>query len=409
LSDAGGRVRFVLVNLPYPPDPTPTGRVLQDLASVLVARGHEVHVLCSDRANDGGPVLSSSAVPSGVRLHRLPATGFGRVSFLSRMIDYASFYGLVAVSLGCLLSRADVILNLTTPPYLGLLTKATSILRGSRTAQWVMDVYPDILAAAKMLDSQSWMYRFLRALRGIELRSADLVLTLGPFMAGELLKYGPRSVLWEPLCPEKDLAPWPEAVPNGLRAERGWAPGELVLMYSGNMGLGHPFGEFMGAAKHLGPAGPRWAFVGSTGLHRRDVEEFARAHPEARIQTFPAVPFERLRENLCAADVHLVSLHYTWQGLAVPSKLQGVFAVGKPVIFVGGRRNEIAHWIEESGAGWIVPEGDLPGLLRAIEESRDPAERRRRGRAAHRYAEQHFGRGNYERVAQTLENVARRR
>jgi glycosyltransferase involved in cell wall biosynthesis len=76
----------------------------------------------------------------------------------------------------------------------------------------------------------------------------------------------------------------------------------------------------------------------------------------------------------------------------VPSKIQAVFAVGKPLIFVGGKENEAARWIEEAGAGWIVPEGDLGGLLAAVEAARDAGERKRRGQAARKYALAHFQR-----------------
>ena len=120
--------------------------------------------------------------------------------------------------------------------------------------------------------------------------------------------------------------------------------------------------------RRLGPGGPVWAFSGG-GKRRAEIERFTREHPEARIQLHPYVARERLRESLCAADVHLVSLDSKWQGMMVPSKLASVFAVGKPVIFVGGRHNEIAQWIAESGAGWIVAEDDVDGLLAAVEQA----------------------------------------
>ncbi len=133
-----------------------------------------------------------------------------------------------------------------------------------------------------------------------------------------------------------------------------------MLLYSGNMGRGHCFTDFLAAAESLGPEGPIWAFAGD-GYRRGEVEQFAAAHPGARIQLWPYVPFEHVAETLLAADVHLVSLSRAWDGVMVPSKLQGAFALGRPVIFVGGRRNEAAAWIAESGGGWAVDEGDVEG------------------------------------------------
>ncbi|HMK92793.1 MAG TPA: hypothetical protein VK576_07325, partial [Thermoleophilia bacterium] len=56
----------------------------------------------------------------------------------------------------------------------------------------------------------------------------------------------------------------------------------------------------------------------------------------------------------------------------------------------GPRENEIASWIEQSGAGWIVPEGDVDALLGVVAAARDAAERERRGRSARAFATQHF-------------------
>jgi glycosyltransferase involved in cell wall biosynthesis len=173
------------------------------------------------------------------------------------------------------------------------------------------------------------------------------------------------------------------------------------------MGLGHRFGEFLSAAEKLGSSGLRWVFAGG-GKRRAEVEAFARAHPQARIEMLPYVPREQLREHLCAADVHLASLDSAWQGLIVPSKVQASFCVGRPVIFVGGRENETAQWIAESDGGWVVPEDDVAGLLEAVTQARDPAERRRRGGAARAFAERHFQmRANCTQIAEWVEACVR--
>jgi glycosyltransferase involved in cell wall biosynthesis len=188
-----------------------------------------------------------------------------------------------------------------------------------------------------------------------------------------------------------------------MRARRGWGDDDLVLLYSGNMGRGHRFGEFLEAARHFGPEGPVWAFVGG-GARRREVEEFHKQRPSARIAILPYVEAAETAASLLSGDVHLVSLAAEWQALIVPSKLQAAFALGRPVIFVGPSANETAAWITESGGGWVVAEGDVAGLIRAVEAARDPQERQRRGRAALDFARRHFDRPrNLARIADLLE------
>jgi glycosyltransferase involved in cell wall biosynthesis len=267
-----------------------------------------------------------------------------------------------------------------------------------------MDLYPDVLAAHGWLRRGSLSFALFARLTRRQLSGSSLTLTLGPDMARKVEQYS-RSE-WVPLWSLDGLAQWsPEkAVP--LRAERGWEPGELVLMYSGNMGLGHRFGEFLEASSRLGPGGPRWAFVGE-GARRNEIETFARSHPSLPIELHPYAPHARLSESLSSADVHLASLDTRWQGLMVPSKIQAIFSVARPVIFVGGRENELARWTSESGGGWVVDEGDINGLLEAIDEARDPAERARRGQAALGYAREHFDPDrNLKRVADLVDRLA---
>jgi glycosyltransferase involved in cell wall biosynthesis len=103
------------------------------------------------------------------------------------------------------------------------------------------------------------------------------------------------------------------------------------------------------------------------------------------------------------ADVHLVSLEPAWTGTMVPSKLQGIFAVGRPVVFVGSRESSIGRWVEESGGGWVVAAGDVAGLRAALEEARDPEVRRTRGEAAARFAAKCFDREtNVKRVVEVF-------
>ena len=202
------------------------------------------------------------------------------------------------------------------------------------------------------------------------------------------------------------IMPWPKDTANSLREARGWGPGELVLMYSGNMGLGHRIEEYLEAAARLrGDRSVRWVFAGG-GIRRRDVERFREQTPGLNLELLPYVGAAELRAHLCSADVHLASLETSWSGCMIPSKIQGIFGVGKPVIYVGAQDSSIASWTRESGAGWVIPENDVEALLRAIAEARSPLERERRGVAARAYAEKHFDMNrNCARICELVEGI----
>lgn len=382
----------------------PTGRMLHALARTLVARGHEVRVVCSRRSYDGGQRYPTCTVLDGVEVQRLRAFGFGRRG-PGRLLDYASFYlSLIAATM---LRRVppDLVLALSTPPYVGLVGSLLGRIRGSAHAHWVMDVYPDVLVAHGMARSRG-ARRALAALTRAQLRGAAGVVALGPCMMERLKPYVHDVPLeWVPLWGEgRPGAVAPDAVAR-LRAARGWGTDDLVLMYSGNMGLGHRFDELLEAARRLGKTGPLWAFVGG-GCRQGQIERFARDHRDTRLQMLPYPPPPQVAESLSAGDVHLVSLRAAWQGLIVPSKVQAAFSVGRPVIFVGPRANEAARWIEASGGGWLVSEDDVDGLLAAVASARDAGERRRRGQAALAFAREHFDEDrNCARIAGFLEGA----
>lgn len=126
-------------------------------------------------------------------------------------------------------------------------------------------------------------------------------------------------------------------------------------------------------------------------------------HPNSPVELHEYAPAEELAAHLQSADVHLASLDEAWTGTMVPSKLQGIFAAGRPVIFIGGADSSIGRWVEESGGGWVVAAGDIAGLMAALEEARDPEVRLARGWAARMFAEGHFDkRTNVARVVGIL-------
>jgi colanic acid biosynthesis glycosyl transferase WcaI len=384
-------MRFLLLNQFYPPDVAPTGQYLLDLACSLVRRGHQVKVLCSRRSYNGTKTFPAHEEIDGVEVVRLPATGFGRRGFLGKIADYGSYYGFLFGALMFGREQPDVILSLTTPPYVGILAKIAALWRGCRHAHWIMDLYPDVMFAHGMTRNRGLSAGLLRTLTRWQFKGASRIFTLGPSMADRVSTYcNDRSTVnWIPLWSNSEPLAWPDDEPNPLRATRGWAADDVVFLYSGNMGLGHRFNEFLQAAKQSANPKVRWAFAGD-GKRRTEIETFAKSNPSARIQFLDSVPYGQLRAHLCSANVHLASMDSAWQGMMVPSKLQGSFSVGRPVLYVGGHQCETALWIQESGGGWVVDENDVKGLMCAIEQACNPEERRRRGQAALEFARGHF-------------------
>ena len=322
------------------------------------------------------------------------------------MADYACFYFGVALNLAFIRPKPDRIVGLTTPPYLSILARFFSKIRGGDHAHWVMDLYPDVMVAHGMLKQSGIPVRFLNTLArwGFGGRRSKMVLTLGPDMEERTARHLSSSIprQWVPLWGTSETSDG-AAKNKAVQESPKKAPEDetVVLMYSGNMGLGHRFGEFLEVAANAGPQF-QWKFHGG-GKRRVEVERFLKVHPEAPVTLGDYVPREELSAHLAAADVHLASLDPVWDGTMVPSKLQGIFAIGRPVIFVGSEDCAMGSWIRESNGGWVVPPEDLESLEKALHESLIVKNREEKGRNARKYAERHFqAKRNAARIARYL-------
>ena len=279
-------MHFVLLNQFYPPDVLPTGVVLEAVAEALVSRGHQVTVVCGQSvAGSSGLAVGSRREDAGygqkagdkssidsrhssvnsehgghVEVVRLWAPGWGkRKSAVGKILSYAAYYGGVAAWLLRRRVRADVVVALTSPPYLSLLARAGAWWHGGHHAHWIMDLYPDVMVAHGMLNERSLGHGVLGALArwGMGGPRCREVITLGPDMAERLNPWLPANqpAAWVPLWGTAGDPPAPQEV-TALRQQRGWSPETTVFLYSGNMGLGHRFTEVLEAMPQLAAAHP---------------------------------------------------------------------------------------------------------------------------------------------------------
>lgn len=402
-------MNILLVNQFYPPSLAPTGRYLQDLALALAARGHSITVVCSRQSYGVGAPVARKEARERIREIRIGRDSQAGTSLPGKAWGYAGFLLQAWLAIRRLRPRPDVVVAMSTPPWIGLAAFSAAGKR-CRKVHWVMDLYPQVLAAHGMLRPGSPVYRLLRSVTRCEWRKAGLVVTPGAGMAarikGENMAPSESRLESLPLWSLDDLHPWPEGKLIPFRRERAWSDEETILLYTGNMGLGHEIGVFLQAAMRAGKD-ERWRMVfAGWGKRQSEVEDFMRLHPEAPVDQLPAACPSRLSEHLASADVHLASMRPGWSGLIVPSKVQAAFAAGRPVLFVGPEDSDPARWIRESGGGWSVAPEDREGLLCALRASCNMEERRTRGTAARQFANRFFNRTtNCARLVEWIENA----
>jgi len=386
-------VKVLFLNQYYRPDAAATGQYVADVAQALARRGHEVHVVCTRGAYGGGRTrYPREEIVRGVHVHRVGATGFGRGHILGRGLDYVSFYTL-AWKRVMALGRMDVCVSLTTPPLVGLLAAALGRRRAAASVHWVMDMYPELLKAFGVLGPTSMAYRAMAWASGRIYRRAARVVSLGTAMTRRLGEAGvceAKIVMidnWVPAETDGAMAGERSALP----ASRGGGD-EVTVMYSGNLGVGHDLETLLRAAGALeGTHSLRLVFVGD-GRARPALEGLTRELSLERVSFNPPVALAELADSLAGGDIHVVSQREGTQGLLVPSKIYGILAAGRPVVFIGPEDTEVARMLQASGAGLVVPPGDDEATARALETlAADKAVRHEMGAKGRAWYKRHLG------------------
>jgi colanic acid biosynthesis glycosyl transferase WcaI len=356
-------MRVVFVNRYFHPDESATSRMLSDLAFRLADRGIEVVVVTSRQLyeNRHGRLPARECV-RGVTIHRVATFTFGRARLLGRALDYLSFHLAAGLALLSLLRSGDVVVAKTDPPLICVVTGLAARCRGARLVNWLQDVFPEVALALTPEAMPRWLNDGLAGLRDRSLRMAATNVVIGNGMRERLLARGIAAdhirVIPNWADPQA-IVPMPTH--NSNVRSRLNLQDRFVIGYSGNFGRAHEFQTLLDAARHLQDA--RFAFLMTGGGARSDElrEAAARAGlPNFHFQNYQ--PAAMLSDSLAAADVHLVSLLPALEGLIVPSKVYGILAAGRPVVFIGDTRGEVANLLRDNDCGISVAPGAGPSL-----------------------------------------------
>ena len=354
-------MRIVLINQFFWPDSAATSQYLTDLANSLAEQGHHVEVICgaSAYASTGA---DGEAPP--VVCHRIACAPFVKGA-AGRMWSYLSFFA-GAFRTAMDMPKSDVIVTLTTPPMLSILG---TLLKGRRFEKhfiWEMDLFPEALAGVGWVRESSWIVRFLGWIADWSRRKSDGIIALGECMRRRLISRGiPASKIHvaENWADGRSIMPLP--------ARR---TGPLVLLYSGNLGRTHDINTILDAMESL-KDNPRFHFRFVGGGPRR--KELADRCSQKNITNISFAPYCRrddLGSSLREGDIGLVTQRQECLGTVVPSKVYGLMAAGRPILYIGPRTSTSAEIVHRFHCGWQVDCGEgarVADLLQELEANRD--------------------------------------
>jgi colanic acid biosynthesis glycosyl transferase WcaI len=373
---------------------------INDLALALHDRGHSVTVLTgtpnypSGRFFDGhGWFRRSRENWNGVEIRRCPLIPRGNGGGLRLALNYASF-ALMASLLGpwkCPGKFDAIFVHEPSPITVALPALVLRRLRGSPVLLWVLDLWPESVAAAGSMRSPLVLAMISRLVRFIY-RRCDRVLVQSRGFIARVLAQGadPARVLYFPSWAEAIFtqapaaqAPLPLALPHGFR-----------VLFAGNIGAAQDFETILAAAEQLREARDiHWIIVGDGRMAGWVREQVLARGLSDTVHLTGAFPLEAMPPLFAQADALLVTLKADpIFALTIPGKIQSYLACGRPI--VGMLDGEGANVLRESGAARVSPSGDATALaanVMALHQMQGEA-RQAMGEAGREYYRQHFER-----------------
>lgn len=341
------------------------------------------------RYDDVSVALAPRGLVQDVEVVRVWSTRFGRSGMVGRALDYLSFYLSALWALLVLTRHGDVVISKTDPPMVGVLAALVAQVRRIHRVNWLQDVFPEVAQAAGIKVAGGLVGGVVVAVRDWSLRGAINVV-LGERMKSLLQARGVASLVVLPNWADGQAIRPLRSDSNALRSEWNLA-GRFVVGYSGNLGRVHDSSAIIDAAERLrDDATVVFVFIGggkqSDALRRAVVQRGL-----TNVVFRPYQPRETLAMSLTLPDVHLVSLRPEFEGMVVPSKVYGVMAAGRPCIFIGDEKGEVAALLRDGDCGVTVPAGGGAALAQAILAMRDdPGRCAAMGESARRMFEARF-------------------
>ena len=387
------RIKLSIITQFYPPDYAATGQLIEELALRLGRLGMSVQIF----TGQPGYAFQKESAPAIEHLDQVVIQRSRATQLWSKRIRGKALNGLLfclrsGVHLLRTLSRGDVLLLTSAPPFLPILGYLAHKCFGVPYVCLLYDLYPDVAVELKVVSPEHWSVRLWDALNRRIWKGAQKVIVLSPTMKDRVVAK----------CPE---------VVDKIRVIHNWAdPNQIVplakhqnwfakafnlvdtftVLYSGNMGRCHDMDTILEAAKLLKDEPIQFVFIGN-GAKRQGFRTQASQLGLKNCQFLPYQDKQNLPYSLTACDLSLVSVSPGMEGIVAPSKLYAALAAGRPLAIVCESHSYLRTIVREGGCGEAFNNSDAEGLAAFIRRlAADSQLAKQMGQAGRRYLQSNF-------------------
>ena len=387
-------MKILVWGINYAPEATGIAPCNVAMCEAFRRAGHDVRMLTTfayypsweKSPADAGRLYRTDQIRD-VPVHRCWHYVPRRVSALRRIIHEGSFV-LTSFLRALALPRFDVAVVVSPPLLLGAAAAVLTRLKRARFVFHVQDLQPDAAVGLGMLKKNAFT-RMLYRLEAFAYRHAARVSGISQGMMQAFASKGvpaEKRILFPNGIPPPDLTRLPE--PGRWRTRHGFATGDFLAVYSGNLGVKQGLDILLEAAALVREARVRIVICGQGAAGER-----LRAGIEARrlpnLTLLPLQDDEAYREMMLDADVCLITQQAGTGQYFFPSKMLSALAFAKPVFAVADADSELSTALAEGGFGVQAPPDQPQRVADVLDQTArlDAGELRRMGQAGQRYGE----------------------
>lgn len=374
---------------------------INDLATGLKARGHDVTVLTGMPNYPGGKLFDGYSIfkPAretykGIPVSRVPLARRGKGRGWQLALNYASFM-LSGSILGPWRCRGDydcILVYEPSPITIGLPAIAMKKKTGAPVLFWVQDLWPESLSATGAVRSE-WVLNRVKTLVRFIYRHCDRILVQSEAFKHPIVSMGvdPRRLEYYPNSAESLYKP--VRLPADA-SEREQIPDGFKVMFAGNIGAAQDFPTILETAERLqGVNDIHFIILGDGRRFSWLKSEVVARGLKKNFHLLGRYPVTQMPRFFALADALLVTLKRDpIFEMTIPSKVQSYMACARPV--VAGLDGEGARVVAKSGGGLVAPTEAPAKLAQAIKTLYEmPADQRSKmGASGLKYFQENFER-----------------
>ena len=365
----------VLVAEYFHPDTASTGQLMTDLAVGLEERGLDMTVLTGQPNYHSGENEKQPRITTheGVQVKRVRAPQVRQSSIPRRLFNWGIFtVWMFVVMLLSWTEKEREVIFVSNPPFLPVAMWLACRIRGWHYTYIVYDLYPDQPVELDYIPEGSIPHRIWDLLNRRAFLAAKHIVALGPVMKERISRNaGPKfdeskvEIIhnWEN---EEFIQPM-DKEENWFSKEHGLID-RFTILYSGNIGDFHDLGTLVEAAAEFEDEDVGFLIIGE-GDNKSNIVSLAEELDIKgdTVEFLPYQPWDDLPYSLTSADVSVVTVKEGFEGICVSSKLYTAMAAGEPVLTIAQPDDDESRIVDQFDAGIHVSQGDVDGIVDAIE------------------------------------------